>query len=83
MIADNQRKSSNKVAKGTLWIFSGWIIIFITAIMQTIVRFVLADGPEVMLLLANIFSWIAGVAGVLLVFVGPIVGIIILTRKSG
>ncbi|MCU0667236.1 MAG: hypothetical protein MUF85_01295 [Patescibacteria group bacterium] len=75
-------KKNKKVLKGILWIFSGWIIIFTVIILQILFRLVFntVDG-NIFMLLVNIFTWLFGLAGFMLIFAGPIIGIIILTKK--
>ena len=69
-------QSNREVMVGILWIASPLIVLFGNLILNVALRAVGVNSVAV-----NIFSVIAGVAGVLLVFIGPIFGIIKLTRK--
>ena len=53
------------------------------ALLQVIIRFVLggADGG-ILATVVNIASWLTGLLGTILIFVGPIVGIVLLTKKE-
>lgn len=73
-----------KTTKGLVWILSGLIILILTATIQVITNFVLSDNGQNNLIenVIQITTWILGTLGVLLLFAGPIVGIIILTKKE-
>ena len=75
-------KQNKKIAVGVLWIFSGVIAIICVALLQLLLRFVFNanDGPIASII--NIISWLIGAAGVLLIMVGPVIGVIILAKKS-
>ena len=76
------RKQNKKIAVGVLWIFSGVIILIAVVLLNLLLRFVFNanDGPIESIL--NIISWLLGVAGVLLIVAGPIIGVIVLAKKS-
>jgi len=71
----------NKTLKAILWIASGFIALILTVLLQIIVRFVFNTNDGAIVTIINIFSWLGGVAGVVLLFVGPVVGIVTLVKK--
>jgi hypothetical protein len=70
----------NKIVQGIVWIFSGPILIVTAVIFQIIIKFVFGNEGTVASLL-SVATWLLGVIGVLLVIIGPIIGIIILAKK--
>lgn len=75
-------KHSKKIIAGALWIFSGVIILVVVALLQLLLRFVFNVNDGSIASIVNIFSWLLGVSGVILMMFGPIIGIIVLARKS-
>lgn len=70
-------QDGKRIMKGVLWIISPLILLILGALLNLIVHFAGADND-----VFRIFSLILGVAGVLLFIAGPIIGIMILVKKS-
>lgn len=68
---------SHKVRNGVLWILSPFIVFVGTALVNIIVRFAGINSS-----ILNIVFVLAGMVGVILIFVGPVLGIIELTRHK-
>ena len=76
-------KSSNKdlrdkhrVRDGVLWILSPVIIVLGAFIFNEILRLLGVNAPII-----NLLTLLTGIAGVLFMFIGPVIGIIKLTSK--
>ncbi len=69
--------SSHKVRNGVLWIISPFIILICVIIVNIIFRLAGVNSPFI-----TILSMLAGMVGVIFIFVGPIIGIIKLTSKG-
>lgn len=63
------------VRNGVLWIASPFILLISVALLQFIINFVGFD-----FVLIKFISYLAGLTGFILIFVGPIIGIIKLTK---
>lgn len=73
---------SNKVAIGITLIFSGIIILCLTALLSVITNFVFASsGGGVLKNIVNIITWATGTLGFFMLFIGPIAGTIVLVKK--
>lgn len=70
-------QDGKRIMKGVLWIISPFILLILGALLNLIVHFAGADND-----VFRLFSLILGVAGVLLFIAGPIIGIMILVKKS-
>mgnify|MGYP003602422704 FL=1 len=75
-------KQNKKIAVGVLWIFSGSIILVITILLNVIFNFVFKLDGGVLETIVNLISWLFGLAGLLLLVAGPIIGVIILAKKT-
>ena len=66
-----------------LWICSGPLLLLVVALFQVLIRFAFggADGG-VLVSVVNIASWLTGLLGIILLFAGPIIGIVLLTKKQ-
>lgn len=81
----------HRVRNGVLWILSPFIVLILIALLQVFVHFVLSrsaaptdtpSGPtNPALLVVNIISLLVGIANFFLLFAGPIIGIVKLTKK--
>ena len=72
-----QPTNTHRVRNGVLWILSPFIILVGVAVLQFLFRAAGIKSP-----IFNIISILAGMVGVILVPVGPIVGIIKLSRRQ-
>lgn len=70
-------KPKNRVRNAALWVTSPLFVLAGVALMQTITRAHAPDG----LFFINLLSVIIGSAGVVLLVLGPIVGVMILRSK--
>lgn len=70
-------RDGKRTMKGALWIISPFMLLILAAVLNLIVHFAGADN-----VIFRIFSLILGVAGVVLFIAGPIIGIMILVKKS-
>ncbi|MDB5163825.1 MAG: hypothetical protein JWS12_443 [Candidatus Saccharibacteria bacterium] len=70
-------RSNHRVRNGVLWILSPFIVLVGAAIINFLFRLAGINSPII-----NIVSILAGMAGVILVFVGPVLGIIKLTNHK-
>lgn len=72
----------HRVRNGVLWILSGYILIFLVIMIQIILAPIAPAGSDsTVKLVVNILSLVAGLAAVILLPVGFVVGIIKLTKK--
>lgn len=69
--------SSHKVRNGVLWIISPFIILMCVIIVNIIFRLAGVNSPFI-----NILSMLAGLVGIIFIFVGPIIDSIKLTSKG-
>ena len=69
----------SKTAKAILWICSGPLVLLLTAMLQVIVRFAIDGSGNAFI---NIVAWVMGFVGLCLLVAGPIVGIIMLTKRN-
>ncbi len=67
----------HRVRDGVLWILSPFLVLFASVAITIIVKFAGINSPIV-----NIILLLLGLAGVVLIFVGPVVGIIKLARNK-
>ncbi len=74
--ANGRNNNEHKVRNGVLWILSPFIVFVITFIVTIAFRIAGLDS-----MIINVISLLAGIAGVLLMFIGPVIGIIKLTSK--
>lgn len=76
-------KQSHKVRNGVLWIISGPVFLVCTGIFSVVINFaLLGSDVQALILVLNILSWLLGLVGILLIFIGPVVGIIILAKND-
>lgn len=77
-------RSSNRVLRGVLWILSPFILLIGGVVISFLGHFVVAASGDDRLIgmITNILSLLISITGVVLLIVGPIVGILILVRKS-
>lgn len=76
---------TKRIITGVLWIFSGVIVLIVAVITSVLLNFVLSDpgsSEAKVKLVSNLIAWTLGSAGVVLLVLGPIVGIKILTQKG-
>jgi len=78
----------HRVRNAVLWIVSPFILFGIAALAQFIMRFTLNSSDNmgvisIFRIVINIFSLIFGLVAVPLIIVGPIVGILKLSKKQG
>ena len=66
----------NRVRNGVLWIVSPLVILIGTAMLNLILQLAGVTSPIV-----RIFTLLLGIAGLVLIIAGPIIGIYILSRK--
>jgi hypothetical protein len=76
----------HQVRDGVLWILSAFILFALSALIQFIMRFTLNSANDmgvisIFRIVINIFSLVLGLVAVPLIIVGPIIGIIKLTKK--
>ncbi len=72
-----QSSNPHRVRNGVLWICSPAIVLITVTVLQFLVHF-----AGLNLAIINIISILGGMAGVILLFVGPIVGIIKLSHNQ-
>jgi hypothetical protein len=71
----------SKTAKGILWIFSGPILLVLAVLFQIVIK--VAFNPDgAIASIFNIATWLTGTVAIVLFFLGPIIGIIILAKKQ-
>ncbi|HMS23520.1 MAG TPA: hypothetical protein PKB09_01810 [Candidatus Saccharibacteria bacterium] len=73
------KKSSHnsKVKNGIFWILSPFIFLLIVIILNIISRFSGIDSTII-----DVISLMAGITGIILIFVGPIIGILKLSKHN-
>jgi hypothetical protein len=71
-----QPSNSHRVRNGVIWILSPFILLISVAILQFLFHLVGLRSPII-----NIVSILSGIVGVILIPVGPIIGIIKLNRR--
>lgn len=69
--------SNHKTKNAVLWILSPLILLVGVAVINIIMRLIGSTSA-----ILNVFSLLGGMAGVVLIFVGPIVGIVKLTSRK-
>lgn len=79
--APAQPTDPKKVLKAILWMVSPFVLLFGAAFISFIAQFTLGSEGGLAIAL-NIITLLMGVIGVLMVFIGPVIGIVILARKS-
>jgi hypothetical protein len=72
----HQSIKPHRVRNGVLWILSPFIVFISVALLQFVFRLTGLNSPII-----NILSLLAGMAGLILIPVGPIVGIITLAKR--
>lgn len=77
-------KSSHAVRNAILWIISGPVVLIALAVLSVFFRLLLALGGGVssLVIVVNMLGFIGGLVGMLLLVIGPIVGIIILGKND-
>ncbi len=70
-------QNKNRVRNGVLWILSPFIVFTTLIILSGILNFTNTRVAEL-----NLILLLMGITGVLLVFIGPVVGIVILVSKK-
>ena len=72
----NKMPKNHNTRNGVLWILSPFIALFGVLFINIIVRFAGIQSPII-----NIISLLGGMAGVILIVVGPVIGIVKLVRN--
>lgn len=76
----------HKVRKAIFWIAGPYVVILLVAVLEFVVRFIGSQRDDmgvisIFRIVINIFAIIIGVVAVPMMIVGPIVGIVKLTKK--